>query len=261
MTCHIRSLREGPGPDLFDATRVAPSADGAARSRDAGLLEALLAGCVPPARAGVLAERLIAAFGDLGRVVSAPPERLRSVLGWDGAVADHIKAAEAIACRMARAETEDRPVLSTWDALMRYLQVSLSHHAVERARVLYLDRRNALVAEEEAGSGTVDHVSVYPREILRRALDLDATALILVHNHPTGDPTPSDEDVALTHALRDACDALGLTLHDHVVVGRGRQASYPGDGASLTARWRAMGRHPTAALLTFPDRNTGRTAP
>ena len=193
---------------------------------DATILEALVAPCCRPGRARGLAARLLAAFGDLGGVVSAPEVRLAAVAGWDGRAAPLLKAVESAARAMARAEMRDRPVLDSWPALMRYLRVAMAHQTTERMRVLFLDRRNALLADEEMGAGTVDHVPLYPREVIRRALELDACALILAHNHPSGDPAPSDADIEMTLAVANAAAALGLVLHDHVVVGRGREASF-----------------------------------
>ena len=233
MTSHpAPSLGERPQPDLF-AAAAAPAralAAAAGRAGDAALLTALVGQACRPERAKALADRLLAAFGDLGGVVAAPEMRLASVAGWDAAVVERIVLAGAVARRMARAAVVDRPVLSSWEALMHYLRVTMAHGGTERLHVLYLDRRNALIADEEAAAGTVDHVPVYPREVMRRALELDACAVILAHNHPSGDPTPSEADIEMTRAVRDAGTTLGIALHDHVVIGRGREVSFRGEG-------------------------------
>jgi DNA repair protein RadC len=124
----------------------------------------------------------------------------------------------------------DRHVISSWDSLIDYCHTVMSHRETEHFRVLFLDRKNTLIADEEQARGTVDHVPVYPREVVKRALELNASALILVHNHPSGDPTPSQADIAMTEQVRAAAEALGLTLHDHIVVGRSREQSFRSAG-------------------------------
>ena len=119
-----------------------------------------------------------------------------------------------------------RPVLSSWDALLDYCHTAMAHRETEQFRILFLDRKNVLIADEEQARGTVDHVPVYPREVVKRALELNASALILVHNHPSGDPTPSEADIAMTAQIQDAAQVLGLTLHDHLIVGRSREVSF-----------------------------------
>ena len=224
----LRAMSSRPLPDLFRAAVpvCAPTPALPPRSEEARLLETLLAPVCGAARAPAVAARLLAAFGGLAGVVAAPEARLQTVAGWDRRAAAQIKAVEAVALRLARAPLLDRPVLSCWDALLAYLRASLAHGGTERMRVLFLDRRNALIADEEVAVGTVDHVPVYPREVVRRALELDASALILAHNHPSGDPAPSESDRAMTEAVRDAAAVLGLALHDHVIVGRGREVSF-----------------------------------
>lgn len=131
---------------------------------------------------------------------------------------------------MMRARVLQKPVLSSWDALLDHCHTSMAHRETEQFRVLYLDRKNVLIADEEQARGTVDHVPVYPREIVKRALELNASALILVHNHPSGDPTPSDADLSMTRQVKDACEALGLTLHDHLIIGKSRELSFRSQG-------------------------------
>ena len=141
-----------------------------------------------------------------------------------------LKIVEAAAHRLARSRVIDRPVVSSWDTLMDYCHTTMAHRDTEQFRVFFLDTRNTLVADEVQAQGTVNHVPVYPREIVKRALELNASALILVHNHPSGDPTPSDADIAVTHQVQTACDALGLTLHDHVIIGRSCELSFRAKG-------------------------------
>lgn len=120
----------------------------------------------------------------------------------------------------------NRPVISSWQALLDYCHTAMSHRETEHFRVLFLDRKNTLIADEELGRGTVDHVPVYPREVLRRALELNASALILVHNHPSGDPTPSAADISMTEQIQTAAQALSVTLHDHLIIGKSRESSF-----------------------------------
>jgi DNA repair protein RadC len=166
----------------------------------------------------------------LNHVLAASPERLQEVHGVGDRVWFELKLAEVMGHRMARARVLQRSVLSSWDALLRYCETAMAHRDVEQFRVLYLDRKNTLMADEVMAEGTVDHVPVYPREILKRALELNASALILVHNHPSGDPTPSQTDIDMTIAIRDAADVLGLVVHDHLVIGKGRSVSFRSEG-------------------------------
>jgi len=145
-------------------------------------------------------------------------------LGEAGVAA--LKAVQAAALRLVRAEVMNQPVLDNWDRLMEYLNAVLARERVEQFRVLFLDNRNRLVADEAQGRGTVNHTPVYPREVVKRALELQASGLILVHNHPSGDPTPSSADLQMTQELQRAAAALGITIHDHLVIGRGGQASF-----------------------------------
>ena len=141
-----------------------------------------------------------------------------------------VKLVEAIGHRMARARILQKPVLSSWDALLDYCQTAMAHGPIEQFRVLFLDRKNLLIGDEAQGTGTVDHVPVYPREVVNRALELNASALILVHNHPSGDPTPSQADIDMTQSIQDAAEVLGITLHDHIIVGKSQNLSYRRQG-------------------------------
>lgn len=193
---------------------------------DYELLELLLCNAIPRGDVKPLAKELIKAFGDLPGAVSAPSTRLRAIKGAKEGVIFQFRLMAAISRRMARAEVMRREVISSWDALMRYCKTAMAHDATEQFRVLFLDRKNVLIAEEAQGRGTVDHVPVYPREVAKRALELNASAIILVHNHPSGDPTPSDADVEMTRRIVDACGAIGVTVHDHVVIGKERDSSF-----------------------------------
>lgn len=203
---------------------------GASAMPDYELLELVLFRAIPRQDVKPLARALLEAFGDINGVLSAAPERLATVKGCGPAVALELKVVEAAAQRLARARVLNRPVLSSWAQLLDYCHTVMAHRATEQFRVLYLDRKNVLIADEEQARGTVDHVPVYPREVLRRALDLNASALILVHNHPSGDPTPSQADIAMTAQIRDAGVVLGVILHDHLIIGRAREVSFRSEG-------------------------------
>lgn len=197
---------------------------------DYELLELLLFRAIPRQDVKPLARRMIDEFGDLAGVLSAPDARLRAVVGVGDTVLAEIKIAEAIAHRMARARVMNRPVISSWDALLDYCHTVMSHRETEEFRVLFMDRKNSLIADEAQGRGTVDHVPVYPREIMRRALELNASALILVHNHPSGDPTPSQADISMTERIQQAAECLSITLHDHLVIGKSCEISFRATG-------------------------------
>lgn len=197
---------------------------------DYEMLELVLFAAIPRQDVKPLAHRLLAVFHDFNGVVSAPAPRLETVEGVGEAVICQLKIVEAAAARLARARVINRPVLSGWDALLDYCHTTMAHGSVEQFRILYLDRKNVLVADEVQARGTVDHVPVYPREVVKRALELDASALILVHNHPSGDPTPSEADISVTLQVQEACRALGIVLHDHLIVGKSREVSLRAQG-------------------------------
>ncbi|WP_114961892.1 RadC family protein [Tritonibacter mobilis] len=203
---------------------------GAAALPDYELLELILFRSVPRRDVKPLAHQLLTQFGDFNRVLSASPERLSEVQGIGQAVICDLKILEAAAQRMARARVMQRQVIASWDALLDYCHTAMAHRETEQFRVLYLDRKNALIADEEQGRGTVDHVPVYPREVAKRALELNSSALILVHNHPSGDPTPSQADIAMTRKVEAALDALGITLHDHLIIGASDELSFRSEG-------------------------------
>lgn len=203
---------------------------GGAALPDYELLELVLFRAIPRQDVKPLARLLLDTFGDFNRVIAASPARLQMVKGAGAAVVLELKLVEAAAQRMMRARVMQKPVLSSWDALLDYCHTTMAHRETEQFRVLFLDRKNVLIAAEEQARGTVDHVPVYPREIVKRALELNASALILVHNHPSGDPTPSDADLSMTRQVLDACEALGLVLHDHLIIGKSAELSFRSQG-------------------------------
>ncbi len=203
---------------------------GASAVPDYELLELVLFRAIPRRDVKPLARMLMDRFGDFNRVITAPEARLRDISGVGDAVITELKILEAAAHRMARSRVLQQHVVSSWEALLDYCHTTMAHRETEQFRVLYLDRKNVLIADEEQAKGTVDHVPVYPREVAKRALELNASALILVHNHPSGDPTPSSADIDMTHQISAACDALGLSLHDHLIIGKSRELSFRSEG-------------------------------
>ncbi len=203
---------------------------GAAALPDYELLELVLFRAIPRQDVKPLARLLLDTFGDFNRVVTAAPARLAMVKGAGEAVITELKIVEAAAQRLMRSRVMNRPVLSSWDALLDYCHTAMAHGETEQFRILYLDRKNVLIADEQQAKGTVDHVPVYPREVVKRALELNASALILVHNHPSGDPTPSEQDIAMTLQVQDAAQVLGLVLHDHLIIGKSRELSFRSQG-------------------------------
>ncbi len=194
------------------------------------VLELILFRALPQGDVKPLAHRLLKTFGDLNRVMTATPERLKAVKGVGDETITDLKIIEAAAHKMARARVMNRQIISSWDALLDYCHTSMAHRETEQFRILFLDRKNILIADEEQARGTVDHVPVYPREVVKRALELNASAFILVHNHPSGDPSPSEADIAMTAQIQEAADVLGITLHDHLIVGKEQELSFRASG-------------------------------
>ncbi len=199
---------------------------GADALADYELLEMVLFGPIPRSDVKPLAKALIRRFGSFADAIAAPAERLREISGVGEAVIAALKTVEAAALRLAKGRIVNRPALSSWEALLDYCAAAMGHAETEEFRILFLDRKNILVADEVHQRGTVDHTPVYPCEVVKRALELGASALILVHNHPSGDPTPSLADIAMTREVAAAAKALKIELHDHLVIGRGRHASF-----------------------------------
>jgi DNA repair protein RadC len=192
---------------------------------DYELLELLLCLAIPRRDVKPLAKTLLKRFGNFAAVISAEPAALTEIEGIGEAAVSALKLARAAALRLTEADAKARPVVGSHQALVDHCRARLAHSATEEFRVLFLDSKNGLIADEQLGRGTVNHAPVYPREVVKRALELGAVALILVHNHPSGDPTPSADDIAMTREVRAAAETLGLTLHDHLIVGRHGHAS------------------------------------
>ena len=201
-------------------------AAGAEALPDYELLEFLLFAARPRGDMKPLAKALLKRFGGLAGVLSADKEALQAVAGMGEASAAQLLAVRAAAVRFLRAEVQDRPIIGSWQALIDYCSAQAGFAETEEFRLLFLDRKNALIGDERQQRGTVDHTPVYPREVVKRALELGASALIMVHNHPSGDPTPSKADIEMTRAVTKALATVGIALHDHVVLGRGRHASF-----------------------------------
>jgi DNA repair protein RadC len=174
------------------------------------------------------AKELIAKFGSFAEVVAAPPARLAEVKGVGEAAITELMLVHAAASRLARGQVQKRPLLSSWSSVIDYCRTATAYADKEQFRLLFLDKRNHLIADELRQVGTVDHTPVYPREVVKRALELSATALILVHNHPSGDPTPSRADIQMTQAIIDVAKPLGISVHDHIIVGKEGHASFKG---------------------------------
>lgn len=231
-----------PPPDLFSSAAPQPRkpagaeghrarmrarllAAGAESLADHELLEMVLFTALPRRDTKAIAKALLARFGSFAGAIAGPLADLRTIEGLGEAGAAALKTVQAAALRLARSEIRDRPLLDNWARLMDYLNAALARERVEQFRVLFLDSRNHLLADEVQARGTVNHTPVYPREVVKRALELHAAAIILVHNHPSGDPTPSREDIAMTAETRKAAEALAIVLHDHVIIGNGRWVS------------------------------------
>lgn len=187
---------------------------------DYELLELLLFQALPRRDTKPIAKALLRRFGSFAEAVSAEPAALCEVPGVGEAAVVALKSVQAAAIRLGRAQVMNRPVIDNWQVLIDYCRSAMGHEKTERFRILFLDRKNILMADEVQQKGTVDHTPVYPREVVKRALELGASALILVHNHPSGDPAPSKADIAMTREVKEAAARLGIALHDHVIVTR-----------------------------------------
>lgn len=196
---------------------------------DSQLLELILFLAIPRIDTTMLAKELLLKFGSYSAVLSASPERLAEVKGVKGAVSTNLKIIQAAAQRFARHRVDrDLPILGSWTALIDYCHAQMAFNNVEQFRILFLDKKNRLIADEVQQTGTVDHTPVYPREVIKRTLELSATALILVHNHPSGDPAPSSADVQMTRQINDVARPLGITVHDHIIIGKSGHSSMKG---------------------------------
>jgi DNA repair protein RadC len=201
---------------------------GAGALADYELLELILFRAIPRRDVKPLAKALIARFGSFAETIAAEPGRLGEVEGMGAGAIAEFKIVEAAAQRLARGAVKKRLPMGSWSEVIDYCRTSMAFEGREIFRVLFLDRKNGLIADEVQGSGTVDHTPVYPREVMRRALELSATAIVLVHNHPSGDPTPSTQDIRMTLEIIAVAKTLGLAVHDHIIVGRDGHASLRG---------------------------------
>ena len=207
-----------------------------ARFREAGsealadyeMLELLLFRAIPMRDVKPLAKALLERFGSFAEAISAPAERLKEVEGMGEAATTEFKIVAAAAQRLAKGQLRKRPVLSSWNSVLDYCRAAQAFAEKEQFRILFLDKRNQLIADEVQQQGTIDHTPVYPREVVKRALELSATAIILVHNHPSGDPTPSSADIEMTKQVASIAKPLGVALHDHIIVGKDGHASLKG---------------------------------
>ncbi len=193
---------------------------------DYELLELLLFYSIDRVDVKPLAKQLLKDFGSFGGVLAASPHQLETYPRVNERTVVQFKAVREAARRIAKADIEKKPILSSWTQLLDYCRVCLADEPSEQFRVLYLNRKNILIRDDLQQRGTVDHTPVYPREVVKRALELGATALIMVHNHPSGDPTPSRADIDMTHEVRDAAEKLGISVYDHVIVGRDGVSSF-----------------------------------
>ena len=201
---------------------------GATALEDYELLEMLLFRSLPRQDTKPIAKALLARFGSFAEVLAAPRSRLKEVSGIGEAAVDDLKAVHAAALRFARGQISERKLLSSWSSVLDYCRSAMAYSEREEFRILFLDKKNGLIADEVQQTGTVDHTPVYPREVVKRALELSSSAIILVHNHPSGDPTPSRADIQMTRQIADVAKPLGIELHDHIIVGRSGHVSFRG---------------------------------
>ncbi len=203
---------------------------GAEALADYEVLEYLLFAAIKQGNTKPVAKALLARFGGLEAVLNADPAALCQVKGVGETSAAALAAVALAARRMAREQVEKKPVLGSWQALLDYLRLDMAHLTVERVRVLYLNAQNRLIQDHHVGDGSVDEAAIHPREVIRRGLDIGATALILVHNHPSGNPEPSRADIQITNRIAEAGRLLGITVHDHVIIGRDGHVSLRAKG-------------------------------
>ena len=201
-------------------------AAGVAALHDYELLELVLFRAIPRRDVKPLAKDLIARFGGFAETISAEPKLLADVKGVSEGVITELKVVQAAALKLSQQTVLNRPVISSWTALLDYCRASMAFGKIEEFRILFLDKKNILIADEVQQRGTVDHTPVYPREVVKRALDLSASSIILVHNHPSGDCTPSRADIEMTKKIVDAAKPLKIQIHDHLIMCRGEHASF-----------------------------------
>jgi DNA repair protein RadC len=203
---------------------------GAETLPDYEVLELLLFGAIPQKDTKPIAKELLEKFGSFDEVLAASPEALMEVKGIKESAAVLLKAVQASIQLALQTRVRNADVISSWNDLLNYCKSRMAHDATEQFRLIYLDRKNKIIADEAQQRGTVDHTPVYPREVVKRALELNASALIMVHNHPSGDPTPSRADIEMTKKVKDAAASVNIVLHDHVIVSRGGHVSFKSEG-------------------------------
>ncbi len=203
---------------------------GAESLADYEMLEMLLFLAHPRRDVKPIAKALLEQFGSFAKVLRAKPDDLLDTPGIGATAIAALKTVQAAALKLVREEVMNQPVIGNWQQLLDYLHASMAHEEKEHFRLLFLDRKNMLIADEVQQSGTIDHAPIYPREVVKRALELGASAIIMVHNHPSGDPTPSKADIAITKDVRAACQKLGIELHDHIIVAKSGHQSFKSIG-------------------------------
>ena len=224
LSPHVRRRESRPGPHLRLRQRILES--GPESLADEELLEYLLLAINPYSKLTRLSERLVQRFGGLAEVLDSTATQLSRIGGLGESTIAMLKIVPEMARRMALEELLDRPVLSAYDKVLAYCRIALGHKKTEQFHLLFLDTKNRLIADEKQQRGTVNHTPVYPREVVKRALELDAAALIMVHNHPSGDPTPSKSDIAITRAVQAAAASVDIAVLDHIVIGRSGHSSF-----------------------------------
>jgi DNA repair protein RadC len=230
-TRRLSELAEAPAPHYHghrERLRKRFLDAGSEAVSDYELIELILFRAIPQRDVKPIAKELIEKFGSFAEAIAAPPKRLREVKGIKDAAVAEFKIIHAAANRLARGQVRKRPVLSSWSSVLDYCRSAMAFSDKEAFRILFLDKRNQLITDELQQTGTIDHTPVYPREVVKRALELSATAIILVHNHPSGDPTPSRADIQMTQAIVDVAKSLGIAVHDHIIVGKEGHASFKG---------------------------------
>lgn len=210
---------EGGGDHAGHRARLRQRLLGGAGLLDHELIEYLLATAIPRRDTKPLAKNLLREFGGIGGVLTADADALLKQDGMGETAVAALKIAQACALRLVQTHTESRPILSNWQALLDYLHADMAHHGVERFRVLHLNTKNMLIRDEVMSKGSIDQAAVHVREVIRRAIDLNSSALILVHNHPSGDPSPSSADIDVTRNIAEAGRRLGIAVHDHLIIG------------------------------------------
>lgn len=211
-----------------DRLRQRYKKNGSEALEDYELLELILFRLIPRRDTKPIAKALLDTFGTLAQVFGAPATRLQEVKGIGEAVAQDLKLIASISQRKLKSELRDKQILTSWSSLIDYCHSTMAFEEKEQFRILFLDKKNALIIDEVQQTGTIDHTPVYPREVVKRALELSATAIILVHNHPSGDPTPSRADIEMTKLILETAKPLGITLHDHIIIGKDGHVSFKG---------------------------------